>query len=119
MKLLNQEVLRIVLDAKRCLISMVDITKGTLNDSLAHPREIFRAVISDSAYAFVLAHNHPNGDPAPSECDIRLTRRLAECAQILQINMLDHVIIGQPCNSQQRILQLQGSRSSKSEFNPR
>jgi DNA repair protein RadC len=103
MKLLNQEVLRIVLlDAKRRMISMVDITKGTLNESLAHPREIFRAVISsNSAYAFVLAHNHPSGDPAPSECDIRLTRRLAEGALILQINMLDHVIIGRPCNSQQ------------------
>src|SRR5260370_15494388 len=98
MKLLNQEVLRIVLlDAKRRLISMVDITKGTLNESLVHPREIFRAVISsNSAYAFVLAHNHPSGDPAPSECDIRLTRRLAEGATI-QINMLDHLIIGRPC----------------------
>jgi len=59
MKLLNQEVLRIVLlDAKRRLISFVDVTKGTVNESLAHPREIFRAVISNSAYAFVLAHNH-------------------------------------------------------------
>ena len=103
MKLLNQEVLRmLLLDVKRRLISMVDITKGTLNESLAHPRDIFRAVISsNSAYAFVLAHNHPSGDPAPSECDIRLTRRLAEGAQILQINMLDHVIIGRPSNSQQ------------------
>jgi DNA repair protein RadC len=65
MKLFNQEALRIVLlDAKRRLISMADITKGTLNESLAHPREIFRAVISsNSAYAFVLAHNHPSGDP--------------------------------------------------------
>ena len=92
----------LLLDVKRRLISMVDITKGTLNESLAHPRDIFRAVISsNSAYAFVLAHNHPSGDPAPSECDIRLTRRLAEGAQILQINMLDHVIIGRPSNSQQ------------------
>jgi DNA repair protein RadC len=70
MKLFNQEVLRIVLlDAKRRLISFVDVTKGTPNESLAHLREIFRAVISNSAYAFVLAHNHPSGDPAPSECD--------------------------------------------------
>ena len=58
MKLLNQEVLRIVLlDAKRRLISLVDVTKGTLNESLAHPREIFRTVIANTAYAFVLVHN--------------------------------------------------------------
>jgi hypothetical protein len=58
MKLLNQEVLRIVLlDAKRRLISLVDVTKGTLNESLAHPREIFRTVIANAAYAFVLVHN--------------------------------------------------------------
>ena len=102
MKLLNQEVLRIVLlDAKRRPISFIDVTKGTLNESLAHPREIFRVVISNSAYAFVLAHNQPSGDPAPSKCDMRLTRGLAEGAVILQLNMLDHVIIGQPCNSQQ------------------
>jgi DNA repair protein RadC len=60
MKLLNQEVLRIVLlDAKRRLISIVDIRKGTLNESLAYPREIFRTVILNAAYAFVLVHNHP------------------------------------------------------------
>jgi DNA repair protein RadC len=52
-------------------------------------------VIGQSAYAFVLVHNHPSGEPAPSEADIRLTRRLMEGARILQINMLDHVIVGQ------------------------
>jgi DNA repair protein RadC len=56
----------------------------------------FRPVIGQSAYAFVLVHNHPSGDASPSEADIRLTRRLAERARILQINMLDHVIVGQP-----------------------
>ncbi|MBV8226631.1 MAG: hypothetical protein JO232_15740 [Verrucomicrobia bacterium] len=90
MKLLNQEVLRIVLlDAKRRLISMVDITNGTLNESLAHPREIFRGVVSsNSAYAFVLVHNHPSGDPAPSECDIRICSNLPRPAStILSISV--------------------------------
>jgi DNA repair protein RadC len=96
MKLFNQEVLRVILlDTRYRHISTGEITKGSINESLAHPRDIFRPVIGQSAYAFVLVHNHPSGNPAPSEADIRLTSRLAEGARILQINMLDHVIVGQ------------------------
>jgi DNA repair protein RadC len=85
MKLFTQEVLRVVLlDAKQRLICIVDITKGTLNEALAHPREIFRPVITQSAYSFILVHNHPSGDPSPSEADTRLTRRLSEGSRILQ-----------------------------------
>jgi DNA repair protein RadC len=60
---------------------------------LVYPRIFFGPVIGQSAYAFV--HNHPSDDPAPSEADVRLTRRLAEGVRILQINMVDHVIVGQ------------------------
>jgi DNA repair protein RadC len=96
MKLFSQEVLRVILlDTRYRHISTVEITKGSINESLAYPRDIFRPVIGQSAYAFVLVHNHPSGDASPSEADIRLTRRLAEGARILQINMLDHVIVGQ------------------------
>jgi DNA repair protein RadC len=96
MKLFNQEVLRVnLLDACYRHISTVEITKGSINESLAYPRDIFRPVIGQSAYAFVLAHNHPSGDPVLSEADIRLTRRLDKGARILEINMLDHVIVGQ------------------------
>ena len=96
MKLFSQEVLRVILlDTRYRHSSTVEIAKGTINESLAHPRDIFRPVIGQSAYAFVLVHNHPSGNPAPSEADIRLTRRLTEGARILQINMLDHVIVGQ------------------------
>jgi DNA repair protein RadC len=96
MKLFNQEVLRVILlDTRYRHISTLEITKGSINESLAHPRDIFRPVIGQSAFAFVLVHNHPSGNPAPSEADIRLTRRLTEGARILQINMLDHVIVGQ------------------------
>jgi DNA repair protein RadC len=94
MKLFNQEVLRVILlDTRQRLITMIDVTKGGLNESLAHPREIFRPAISHSANSFILVHNHPSGDPSPSEADLRLTRRLNEAARILQIQMLDHVII--------------------------
>ena len=91
----NQEVLRVILlDARFRVITKVDVFKGSLNESLAHPREIFRPALVHSAYALVVAHNHPSGDPSPSEADIRLTRRLSEAARILQIQFVDHVIVG-------------------------
>ena len=98
MRTLDRESLRIVLlDTKQKLLRTEEVSLGTLNESMAHPREIFRAAIIHAAYAFVLVHNHPSGDPTPSDADRRLTRRLVEAAQILQIRMLDHVIIGAPC----------------------
>ena len=97
MRLLDRESLRVVLlDTRFRLIAVEEVSKGTLNESLAHPREIFKPVISHSAYGFVLAHNHPSGDPAPSESDIRLTRRVAESASILQVRFVDHIIVGCP-----------------------
>jgi DNA repair protein RadC len=99
MHLLDRESLRVVLlDAKQRLISVQEISLGTLNESLAHPREIFKAAITHSAFSFVLVHNHPSGDPSPSEADARLTRRVAEASGILQITLHDHVIIGTPQN---------------------
>jgi DNA repair protein RadC len=95
MRILNQEVLRtVLLNTRYRRITTVDISKGTINESVAHPREIFRPAIVHSAYAFVVVHNHPSGDPTPSDADMRLTRRLAEGARLLQIQMLDHVIVG-------------------------
>ena len=84
-----------LLDTRFRLLNKVRISVGTLNEALAHPREILKAVIYHSAYAFVLVHNHPSGDPAPSESDTRLTNRLRDAAQILQLRFLDHVIVGQ------------------------
>lgn len=94
MKLFNPEVLRVVLlDTRQRLITMIDVTKGGLNESLAHCRDIFRPVISFSAHSFILVHNHPSGDASPTEADLRLTRRICEAARFLQIQFLDHVII--------------------------
>lgn len=70
------------------------VSLGTLNESLVHPREIFKPLIADSAYAFVLSHNHPSGDPYPSEADRRFTRRIKEVADLLQISLLDHIVVG-------------------------
>jgi DNA repair protein RadC len=97
MRQLDRESLRVVLlNTRFRLIAISEVSKGTLNESLAHPREIFKPAISHSAYAFVLVHNHPSGDPTPSDVDLRLTRRVSECARLLQIQFLDHLIVGSP-----------------------
>jgi DNA repair protein RadC len=69
---------------------------GTLDTLLAHPREIFRTAIAAAASAILVMHNHPSGEPEPSEADIRLTRDLIRAGQLLRIDVLDHVIVGQP-----------------------
>lgn len=71
------------------------VSIGTNNSAEAHPREIFRPVIAMSGYAFILMHNHPSGDPTPSQADHRLTRQIRDASQMMQINILDHVIAGQ------------------------
>ena len=95
MRFLDREILRaVLLNAKQHLIKVRTVSQGSVNESLGHPREIFKPVITHSAYSFILVHNHPSGDPSPSEADLRLTRRINEASRILQINLLDHVIIG-------------------------
>jgi DNA repair protein RadC len=96
MKKFHQEVVRaVLLDSRHHCITKVDITRGTVNESLAAPREIFRPAIIHSAFAFALVHNHPSGNPTPSQADLQLTRRVAAAAEILQINFVDHIIAGQ------------------------
>jgi DNA repair protein RadC len=97
MRFLDRESLRVVLlSTKQQLIKVSTVSQGILNEALAHPREIFKPVIIHSAYAFILVHNHPSGDPSPSEADLRLTRRINEASRVLQLNLIDHVIIGSP-----------------------
>jgi len=97
MRFLDREWLRVVLlNVKQQLIKVATVSQGSVNESLAHPREVFKAAIVLSAYSFIMVHNHPSGDPSPSEADMRLTRRILEASRILQIQLLDHVIIGAP-----------------------
>jgi DNA repair protein RadC len=96
MKRLHQEVVRVVLlDGQLRCITKVDISRGTVNESFAASREIFRPAIIHSAYTFVLVHNHPSGSTNPSAADRQLTKRVVAAAKILQIEFLDHVIVGQ------------------------
>src|SRR5678815_829862 len=95
MRTLHRESLRVVLlDTKYHLMRVEEISLGSLSESVAHPREIFRPALLYAAYAVVVVHNHPSGDPTPSRADHNLTRRLREAAELLQIQLLDHVIVG-------------------------
>jgi DNA repair protein RadC len=83
------------LNRKNRLKKLVEVTSGTATGSLVHPREAFRAAIQHGATAVVCAHNHPSGDPAPSSADIQVTRRLREAAAAIDIELIDHVVVGE------------------------
>lgn len=84
----------LLLNTRHRLIRVEQISQGTLDTILVHPREVFKSAISARAAAIVLVHNHPSGDPAPSEADIKVTRDLIRAGQLLKIDVLDHVILG-------------------------
>jgi DNA repair protein RadC len=89
----------VLLNTRRKLIRVERITQGTLDTLLVHPREVFKSAIAAGAAAIVLVHNHPSGDPTPSEADIKVTRDLIRAGQLLKIEVLDHVILGRPSNA--------------------
>jgi DNA repair protein RadC len=84
----------VLLNTRRRLIGVEFISQGTLDTLLVHPREVFLPAILKRASALVVAHNHPSGDPTPSEADIRVTRDLIRAGQVLRIKVLDHVVLG-------------------------
>lgn len=84
----------LMVNTRRRLIRMDTISQGTLDTLLVHPREVFKNAIKAGAAAIILAHNHPSGDPSPSESDIKVTRDLIRAGQLLKIEVLDHIILG-------------------------
>jgi DNA repair protein RadC len=84
----------ILLNPRNKIIGISTISIGTLNASLVHPREVFKDAIMHSAASVVLAHNHPSGDPEPSEDDLKITKKMVESGKILGIEVLDHIVIG-------------------------
>lgn len=95
---LQQEIFwTLLLDTKSKLIGQpIETTRGLIDSSPVHPREVFNKAVRYSASAVILAHNHPSGDPTPSKEDIDITRRLLEAAKILGIRVVDHLIVGRP-----------------------
>jgi DNA repair protein RadC len=86
----------LLLNTRHKLIRVEEISDGTLDTILVHPREVFKSAIAANAAAIVLVHNHPSGDPTPSEADIKVTRDLSRAGQLLKIDVLDHIILGRP-----------------------
>jgi DNA repair protein RadC len=83
-----------LLDTRNHLIAIRTISIGSLDTSIVHPREVFLEAVSNSAASVIFIHNHPSGNPEPSEEDIKLTRQLIEAGKLLDIDVLDHIIIG-------------------------
>lgn len=92
---LKQEFFKVIyLDTKNKIINDENISIGSLNASIVHPREVFKNAVKKSANSIIIMHNHPSGDPAPSREDIDITRRIRKAGELLGIALLDHIIIG-------------------------
>ncbi|WP_353096127.1 DNA repair protein RadC [Tissierella praeacuta] len=95
MKFLQKEEFRVVfLDTKNQVTKIETISVGTLNASIVHPRDVFRSAILNSSNSIILVHNHPSGDPTPSNEDINITNRLIDAGNLIGIKVLDHIILG-------------------------
>jgi len=90
----REHFLALLLDTRSRLIKAAEISMGSLDGTVVHPREVFKEAISAAAASVIFVHNHPSGDPTPSDDDIRLSKRLAEAGEIVGIDVLDHIIIG-------------------------
>lgn len=90
----QEEFHALLLDGRHCVLRAFLVTRGVLDSSLVHPREVFRTAIVERAAALILVHNHPSGDPTPSPEDRRVTRQLVEAGKTVGIPVLDHVIVG-------------------------
>lgn len=95
MRDLKKEIFKIILlDGKNKIIKDITISEGTLNKTIIHPREVIREAIIESASAIILLHNHPSGEPEPSQQDIEITNRLISACELIGIKILDHIILG-------------------------
>ena len=90
----HERVWLFLLDTRKRLLRRVVLTEGLLDQSLVHAREVFRPAVLANAHSLVLAHNHPSGDPTPSDTDVRTTRELVRVGRLMHIELCDHVIIG-------------------------
>jgi DNA repair protein RadC len=96
MRNIKKEIFKIVLlDSKNKILKDIIISQGSLTSSLVHPREVLNPAIKESAASIILIHNHPSGDPFPSQDDIEITQRLKQAGDIVGVKVLDHIIIGE------------------------
>ena len=86
------------LDTKNKINGIFEVSRGSLNSTIVHPREVFKRALLQNASSIILLHNHPSGDPIPSKEDIYLTNRLVEAGNLLGIKVLDHIVVGDENN---------------------
>lgn len=91
----NEHMIAISLNTKNEFNNISQISMGTINSSLAHPREIFKMAIKTNANSIIIAHNHPSGNPEPSKEDLSITKRLREAGKLLGIPLIDHIVVGE------------------------
>jgi DNA repair protein RadC len=97
MRLLDHESVRVIcLNTQHKVLAVEEVTRGTLNESLFHPREAFRPALVRQAHAVILVHNHPSGNSQPSDADLAITRQMKQAGELLRVELLDHVILGAP-----------------------
>ena len=96
----------ICLDTKNKPIGLHMVSRGSLNSSMVHPREVFKRAIANNSCSIILMHNHPSGNPEPSGADIDVTRRLVEAGELIGIKVLDHIIVGDTCQSLKSQMQM-------------
>lgn len=92
----QEKIFVLVVNTKMKLITCKEVSHGTLNESLAHPREIFQPALVHNGFGIILAHNHPSGNPNPSSADDTLTKTIKQAGDVLDVPLLDHIIIGKP-----------------------
>lgn len=98
MSLLGEEAVEVFivlcLSTKHRVVGYYEVSRGTLNATLVHPRDVFKVALVANAAAVLVAHNHPSGDPTPTADDLHVTRRLIDAGELLGIQLLDHIVIG-------------------------
>ena len=95
MRYLKKEIFKaLLLDTKNQIIKIVDVSMGSLNSSIVHPREVFSEAVKYGSNSIIFVHNHPSGDPTPSAEDLQTTQRLEKAGSILGIKVLDHIVVG-------------------------
>ena len=90
----EENLMMLTLNTKNTVTGVFTVSKGSLNSSIVHPREVYKRALLNNANSIMIFHNHPSGDPAPSKDDIAITKRLEEVGKIIGIKLLDHLIIG-------------------------
>lgn len=97
MRLLDYESVRVLsVNTKHRLLAVDEISRGTLDQTVCTPRDVYRPALARQAYGVIVVHNHPSGDPAPSRADLALTRQLRQASELLGVALLDHLILGAP-----------------------